>query len=706
MLIVPTLAASEKAVPVILPIGNGKIPVDVTKESFKAVEKVPDFLKDKVMIADTTKDISSYSITEQEGKIVISKAGTHVKTKVKIDKSIIEKLPGYDGEKFAVVHIADDGTVSHRVIYTDKATDGKTSQVVFTTEMSTVIVGGAVGTYTKTVNGVNMLNTTIPLDVSGSTLVTVNMSDPGSFEAWDQTNISTYPGTAGRWLVVWPFNGNANDISGNNRHGTVSGTNAYTTGKNGASNNALVFDGDGDYVGYEYPNTLYSNAEMVWLWKTTSTSQGVIGEFREADGSGRTAMYTTEAAVYLNNGTVQNSKWTDKADGKWNWAFYPFNPAQIDYVQIGRRYTSTPYYLTATVDMAALYNGTLSADDRRKFTYGYEGVTVAALPNSTRHPVLSESQVITPDGNTTGISIQSNKAGTKNITVTAAFVQDYVAVSEADNGTHLVVNLLYTPTSNTTEGHLNYTLASTSGLGSPVIASNDTSADVNLVGNTLVIGFGEIEEDTTKYYTVSMTSGGFNITGYSPLDTTPTVPKSTNITFTANASGSTSIYFYVNGSLVETDSGTTGSYTFSTAVDGNYNITAVVGNTSQTWILTVLPDALSDYNPDNLTLKIRNGTIQQFTTMYTYQQSPVWILNNVTVGNDTNVTTSAYWFNGSDVGIYNLTAKINESQVVWTVNVTSTPKTGLGDFVEETIIAAVVAVSAGYFWNRFRRRTF
>jgi phosphoribosyl-dephospho-CoA transferase len=92
--------------------------------------------------------------------------------------------------------------------------------------------------------------------------------------------------------------------------------------------------------------------------------------------------------------------------------------------------------------------------------------------------------------------------------------------------------------------------------------------------------------------------------------------------------------------------------------------------------------------------------------MYTYDESPIWILNNVTVGNDTNVTTSAYWFNASDIGIYNITAKINESQVVWTVNVTSTPKTGLGDFVEETIIAAVVAVAAGYFWNRFRRRTF
>ena len=122
--------------------------------------------------------------------------------------------------------------------------------------------------------------------------------------------------------------------------------------------------------------------------------------------------------------------------------------------------------------------------------------------------------------------------------------------------------------------------------------------------------------------------------------------------------------------------------------------------------MTVLPDALSDYDPDSLSLKIRNGTIQQFTTMYTYAESPVWILNNVTVGNDTNVTASAYWFNGSDVGIYNLTAKINESQVVWTVNVTSTPKTGSGDFVEETIIAAVVTVAAGYFWNRFRRRTF
>jgi len=689
----------------LVPMVDAKIgsTADDSKRPSSVLEKVPAELAGKIAVAGGD---NSYSVTKGQDYIAISRAeakGKHTKTVVSIDRSVLDTLNGYNGKEFRYLRVVDGRIVDNQLIKTKDVLIGKTVQ--FEAEFSEVIISGVVGSYTKTVQNVDMLNTTIPFDVTNASYITINITSPETYEAWDEYNLSTYPGTSGKWLFIWPLNGSSvYDLSGNSRTGTLSGTTSIAD-RLGTSSRARSFDGTDDYLYYNYVDTLYSNLEYVLLYNISTTSQYCVGDFRYTDGDGgRTAMYTTETAWYINNGTAQNQAMTSSLN-KWSWAFYPFASGQINYIWTGTRYSGT-YDLNGKMDLVALYNGTLSADDRRKFTYGYEGFTFSTNLNESRIPVTSACQSINVSGNLTGVSVQSNTAGNKNITLSAIFTHDYIMSNEYENGTHHIVEILYTPTSDITSGTLNYTLASVEGLGTPVVESNDTSAAVQLVGNTLVVTVGEIEEGVTKYYDISMTSGDFEIIGYGPLDTTPTKTKTGTTEFNVTVNCSTAIGWYVNGSLTETDVGTTGNYNYSGSIPGDYNITATAGSDYQSWILTVLPDALSDYNPDSLSLKIRNGTIQQFTTMYTYAESPVWILNNVTVGNDTNVTTSAYWFNGSDVGIYNLTAKINESQVVWTVNVTSTPKTGLGDFVEETIIAAVVTVAAGYFWNRFRRRSF
>ena len=688
----------------LVPMVNAKFgnTVDDSKKASVILENVPADMRGKIAVAGGD---NSYSVSREQEYIAISKAetkGKHTKTKLTIDKSVLDTLYGYNGKEFRFVRVVDGKIVDSKLIKTKDVLKGKT--ITLDATFSEVIISGVVGSYTKTVQNVNMLNSSIPFDVTNASYLTVNITSPGTYEAWDEYDLATYPGTSGKWLFIWPLNGSSVvDISGNSRTGTLSDTSSIAD-RLGTSSRARSFDGTDDYIYHNYTNTLYSNLEYVLLYNLSSSSQYCVGDFRDPSAVGRTAMYTTETAWYINNGTTQNQAMTSSLN-KWSWAFYPFTSCQINYIWTGTRYSGT-YDMDGRLDLVALYNGTLSANDRRKFTYGYEGITFSTNLNESRIPVTSASQSINVSGNLTDVVVQSNTAGTKNITLSAIFTHDYIMSNEYDNGTHHIVEILYTPTSNITSGTLNYTLASVTGLGTPALDSNDTSASVELIGNTLVVTLGEIDEDVTKYYDIAMTNGDFAIIGYGPLDTTPTKTKTGTTTFNVTVNGSTAIGWYVNGSLTETDVGTTGNYNYSGSIPGDYNITATAGSDSQSWILTVLPDALSDYNPDSLSLKIRNGTIQQFTTMYTYAESPVWILNNVTVGNDTNVTASAYWFNGSDVGIYNLTAKINESQVVWTVNVTSTPKTGSGDFVEETIIAAVVTVAAGYFWNRFRRRTF
>jgi len=49
------------------------------------------------------------------------------------------------------------------------------------------------------------------------------------------------------YIAYWPFNGNANDESGNGHNGTVVGA-ALVNGRKGKSNGAYFFDGINDYI--------------------------------------------------------------------------------------------------------------------------------------------------------------------------------------------------------------------------------------------------------------------------------------------------------------------------------------------------------------------------------------------------------------------------------------------------------------------------
>ncbi len=83
----------------------------------------------------------------------------------------------------------------------------------------------------------------------------------------------------------WPFNGNANDESGNGNNGTVNGA-TLTFDKNGISNSAYSFNGSSDYISITYFNKLpiskISRTISVWMqpqiqadqWTLTAVAYG------------------------------------------------------------------------------------------------------------------------------------------------------------------------------------------------------------------------------------------------------------------------------------------------------------------------------------------------------------------------------------------------------------------------------------------------
>ena len=65
----------------------------------------------------------------------------------------------------------------------------------------------------------------------------------------------------------WPFNGNANDESGNGNNGTVNGA-TLATDRNGNLNSCYSFNGGGNYINVPYSTTLgiqQSFSSSVWI---------------------------------------------------------------------------------------------------------------------------------------------------------------------------------------------------------------------------------------------------------------------------------------------------------------------------------------------------------------------------------------------------------------------------------------------------------
>ena len=79
-------------------------------------------------------------------------------------------------------------------------------------------------------------------------------------------------------IAYYPFSGNANDSSGNEYDGTISGDPQLTTDRFGNSNSAYIFDGDGDWI-YFGTDTLPENNEgdvsdpfTISVWAKSSSS--------------------------------------------------------------------------------------------------------------------------------------------------------------------------------------------------------------------------------------------------------------------------------------------------------------------------------------------------------------------------------------------------------------------------------------------------
>ena len=144
--------------------------------------------------------------------------------------------------------------------------------------------------------------------------------------------------------LLYPFENQANDYSGNARHGTVSGSGVYATKPNGGR--CLYFDGTGDYVAT--PSFGLSGTVVVFACWTRCLLNAGVQQTILADGWDS----STDGFLRLIRGTGSNALTWYYADG------------------VGQRTLSAPNYFAAPFNDAWLYL-TLVCDYTGKTTYVY-----------------------------------------------------------------------------------------------------------------------------------------------------------------------------------------------------------------------------------------------------------------------------------------------------------------------------------------------
>ena len=233
----------------------------------------------------------------------------------------------------------------------------------------------------------------------------------------------------------WPFNGNANDESGNGNHGTVNGA-TLTNDRNGKVNNAYSFDGVDDKI--EFPSNNFTNLQFsisIWINNQTSNKlSAIIGKSNWEDSKSESFLIENSNSNEIGYGikgiSCEESKWNSvrvnknsSFDNKWQhillindgeFTKIYFNSLLVKQttiiykninclggqIKIGAWWKNDNLWFNGLLDDIAIYNRALSEQEVKQL---YAGCTKeTATLNTTNGVVLKNSNPITLSATPTG----------------------------------------------------------------------------------------------------------------------------------------------------------------------------------------------------------------------------------------------------------------------------------------------------------------
>lgn len=198
-------------------------------------------------------------------------------------------------------------------------------------------------------------------------------------------------------VAYYPFNGNANDASGNGNNGTVMGA-TLTTDRFGNQNSAYSFDGINNYITVPNSTSLQSpdSAFTIALWLNIAAydtggyasvcvkPQGTLdgGQYgTQIDSAGALQVYAADSIASVESETVlpkgqwfflaltwdgnQVNFYTDSTNIA-SMAFAPPPKANTSPLEIGRDSPGLVEYLKGSLDDIVIYNRALTADELKQ----------------------------------------------------------------------------------------------------------------------------------------------------------------------------------------------------------------------------------------------------------------------------------------------------------------------------------------------------
>ena len=295
-------------------------------------------------------------------------------------------------------------------------------------------------------------------------------------------------------VAYYPFNGNANDASGNGNNGTVNGA-VLTQDRLGASNSAYSFNGSNSSITFASPPlTQVDNWTLsAWVNPASLNQLGMAVEVGYdnsiwGDGYGFGFQSDSEWTGLFSYLAFIRSGYSIPSTNRWYHVVMLRDTGTtkffVNATQTPNTYTATPftpsgftigaangaYFFNGQVDEVRLYNRALSSNEVAQL-YAFE----SDLPVITSQP---QSKIV-PQGNTISLSV----VAAAQSPLTYQWSQDGAPIASATNITLLIANVqpsqagLYTVAiSNGLTGVVSapaaLTVTSTSGAGAPGFTSN------------------------------------------------------------------------------------------------------------------------------------------------------------------------------------------------------------------------------------------